>query len=207
MKLSMALICALLSIMITSAYAVTFDEILVHKSSNSQPFWGDYYKNITWTKHAPYLPKEMEGEVIEPGEADYRGQIDIGLVDLDGDKKPETIKVIWGHGVSDHSLLLELYKDAGMKTLIAKLEPTGIQPNFKLEDLDGDGKLEVILWGAVSDPSMSQDVNDTSKPFEGHSSPHLYEVSIYKMEAGGYKLSQRYTSKKKYEPFCEEQPI
>ena len=64
----------------------------------------------------------------------------MGKVDLYGDETNETIKAIWGPGVSDHSLRIELYKD-GEK--FSTLKPHGIQPNFKLEDLDGDGKLEL----------------------------------------------------------------
>lgn len=179
--------------------AVTFDDMLVHKPSNKQTFWGYYYKNIEWVSHTP----EPIIDNSYGGEADYRGQIDIGNVDLDGDSKNETIKVIWGTGVSDHSLTIEVYK--GSKK-IATLQPKGIQPNFNVEDIDGDGKLEIVLWGAVADSKKSQDLSDESKPFEGHSSLHLFKVRIYKLGRGKYKLSKEYTSRKKYEPFCEEQP-
>ena len=177
--------------------------MLRHKASDSQPFWGNHYRNIKWIKHKPYLPEEMKGEIIDPEEADYRGQIDIGLVDLDGDKKDETIKVVWGPGVSDHSLTIELVKD-GKK--IATLVPKGVQPNFKVEDIDSDGNMEIVLWGAVNDPAMSQLASDESKSFEGHSAPHLFMVSIYRLIGDQYELSEEYTTKQKYEPFCEEQP-
>ncbi len=180
------------------AHAVTFDDMLVHHPSKDQPFWGYQYKNIKWVSHTP----DHEG-APEGGEADYRGQVDIGKVDLDKDNIDETIKVTWGGGVSDHSLAVGVYK--GNKTF-ATMQPKGIQPNFKIEDIDGDGKLEIVLWGAVEDPKMNYLIGDESKPFEGHSSPHLFMVSVYKLTGAGYKLSKEYTSKKKYEPFCEEMP-
>ena len=179
-----------------AAMAITFDDMLGHHPSKDQPFWGYQYKNIKWVSHTP-----GEGPP-EGGEADYRGQVDMGKVDIDNDNKDATIKVTWGGGVSDHSLTVEVYK--GDKTF-ATLRPKGIQPNFKVEDIDGDGKLEIVLWGAVADPKMSQLVGE-SKPFEGHSEPHLFTVSIYKLTDAGYKLSKEYTTKKKYEPFCEEMP-
>jgi hypothetical protein len=169
----------------------------------SHPLFGYNYKNIRWIDHIPYLPEGMEDDVIYPGEADYRGQIDIGYVDLDSDGSQETIKAIWGHGVSNRSLAIELYKDDNK---IATLRPKGIQPNFKVEDIDGDGIMEIVLWGAVSDPNMSQLISDTSKPFEGHSSPHFFVVSTYKLEGDEYRLVEEYTSKDKYEPFSMEQP-
>lgn len=184
-----------------TANAMTFDDMLIHRSSDKQPFWGDYYKNIKWISHTPTDGKPSEEE------ADFRGQVDIGLVDLDSDSKEETIKVIWGPGVSDHSLTIELYRDSEMKELVSRLEPGGIQPNFKVEDVDNDGKIEVILWGAVSDPNMSQDISDESKPFEGHSDSHLFQVDVYKIGEDSRRLQKSYISKQKYEPFCEEQPI
>lgn len=164
---------------------------------------GYEYENIEWISHEPYLPEEMAHDVISPDEADYRGQIDTGMVDIDGDGNDETIKVIWGHGVSDHSLTIELYNEQGK---LATLRPTGIQPNFKVEDIDSDGTFEIIIWGAVSDPNMSQLIDDESKPFEGHSADHLFEVATYKLKDGKYELSDKYISKNKYEPFCREQP-
>jgi len=151
------------------ANAITFDDMLMHRSSDKQPFWGNHYKNIKWISHTP----DPAGPDAEPsgGEADARGQIDTGTVNLQSDGREKTIKVIWGPGVSDHSLTIELYRDNEMKELITRIEPGGIQPNFKIEDIDNDGRLEIVLWGAVDDPNMSQLLSDESKPFEGHSDP------------------------------------
>ena len=198
-KKQLILLLALLLIPL-SAMAVTFDDMLVHKPSNTQTFWEYHYKNITWVSHSPVPVPDY---YTSDEEADNRGQIDIGKVDLDGDGKAETIKVIWGPGVSDHSLEIELYKG---KNKFGSFDAPGIQPNFKLEDIDGDKKLELVIWGAVADPKMSQIVTDKSKSFEGHSDPHLFKVRSYKLKQGEYKLFQEYISKKKYEPFCEEQP-
>lgn len=184
------------------ANAVTFDDMVMHRSSDKQPFWGYTYKNIKWVSHIldPETTPSFENE------AGSGGQVDIGRVDIDSDGKPKTIKVIWGHGVSDHSLTIELYRDSKMKELISRLEPGGIQPNFKVEDIDNDGKLEIVLWGAVANLKMSQDLSDTSKPFEGHSDQHLFKVDVYKLDKDKYNLQRSYVSKQKYEPFCEEQP-
>jgi len=183
-------------------YAVTFDEMVAHKTSNSQPLWGDNYKNIRWVSHTPYLPESMKDDVISPDEADYRGQIDVGMVDLDGDKDEETIKVIWGAGVTDRFLTIELYES---DTLIGRLIPEGIQPNFKVEDVDGDGTMEVAIWGAIYDPDMSQLLSDKSKPLEGHSSPHFFRVDTWKL-AESIWFRDSYISKDKHEPFSMEQP-
>ena len=172
-------------------------------AQNSSPaFLGYQYKNIQWVSHMPTLPVGDKSNP-ESDEADYRGQEDVGKVDLFRDGKYETIKVIWGIGVSDHSLKIEIYKG---EKVFATLKPKGIQPNFRAEDIDGDGKLEVVLWGAVEDPRMSYDVTDESKPFEGHSEPHLFVVSIYKLTNTGFQLAKEYTTKKKYEPFNKDQP-
>lgn len=174
--------------------------LIANAASKAQPLLGYTYKNIKWVSHRPTsVPGGDPGE----GEADFRGQVDVGLVDLNGDGKKETIKVIWGIGVSDHSLKIELYRDNKKFTT---LKPKGIQPNFKVDDIDNDGKLEVVLWGAVADPKMSQLSSDTSKPFEGHSDLHLFKVDIYKLDKDKYSLQKSYVSKHKYEPFYEEQP-
>ena len=204
-KKQLIVACILFIIVLPSTvYAMTFDDMLGHHPSISHHFMGKH-KNIKWISHTPFLPKEMEQDEINlpisPDEADYRGQVDTGVVDLDGDGSEETIKVIWGHGVSDHSLTIELYKG---DIKLNSIEAPGIQPNFKLEDIDGDKKLELVIWGAVSDPNMSQDGADDSKPFEAHSVPHLFKLEIYKLEKGKYKLSKEYISKKKYEPFCRD---
>jgi len=173
--------------------------LIANAASKVRPLLGYTYKNIKWVSHTP---TSVPGGDPTEGEADFRGQIDTGLTDLNGDGKKETIKVIWGVGVSDHSLTIELYKD---NKKFATLKPKSIQPNFKVEDIDKDGKLEVVLWGAVNDPNMSQ-VDDGSKPFEGHSDLHLFKVDIYKLDKDKYSLQKSYVSKQKYEPFCEEQP-
>ena len=184
------------------ASAKTFDDMLGSHPSKSAPFIGEH-KNIKWVSHTPDAVED-EGTYYGPNaEADDRGQVDEGKIDLDGDGKDEMVKVTWGHGVSDHSLSITVR----INNKFVTLKPKGIQPNFKIADVDGDGKLEIVLWGAVSDPNMSQLLSDESKPFEGHSSPHLFTVSIYKLADAGYKLSKEYTSKKHYEPFCEEQPL
>lgn len=175
-----------------------FDELLLHETSTSKPFLDYKYKNIKWIKHTPDETAESYKD-----EAGSGGQIDIGSVDIDADNKNVLLKATWGPGVSDHSLGIELYKE---NNKFGSFNAPGIQPNFKLEDIDGDKKLELVIWGAVFDPNMSQLLDDESKPFEGHSSQHLFKVRIYKMGRGKYKLSKEYVSKKKYEPFCEEQP-
>ena len=186
------------------ANAVTFNDILVHHPSNTQPFWGYAYKNIKWISHTP---TSIVGIDPDEEEADFRGQVDIGLVDLNGDGKEVIIKIVWGPGVSNHSLIIVLYKDSEMRELISYLEPSGIQPNFKVEDIDNDGKLEIVLWGAVADPKMDNDTSKTSKSFaERHSVPHLFKVDVYKLDNDKYMLQKSYISKQKYEPFCEEQP-
>jgi len=130
------------------ARAITFDEMLGHHSSKSQPFMGEH-KNIKWISHEPFLPKEMESDVISPTEADYRGQVDIGKIDLDGDGKEETLKIIWGHGVSDHSLTIEVYK--GDKLISTLKGEYGIQSNYRIADIDKDGKQEIIIWSGLWD--------------------------------------------------------
>jgi len=182
--------------------AIDFDEMLLHRASKTQPFWGYHYKNIKWVKHTPDPDVEFDKD-----EADFRGQIDIGKVDLDGDKKDETIKVTWSQGVSDHSLVIELYKDEDFKELIDKLEPiAGIQPNFKIEDVDNDGGKEIIIWSGLWDFRIAGEDGVTEETYEGHSAPHRYIVATYKLLRGEYYLWDIYTTKKKYEPFCEQQP-
>lgn len=180
--------------------AVTFDDMLMHKASRTQPFLGYDYKNIKWLKHTPNPDVDQEFE----GEADARGQIDIGLIDLDGDKHDETIKVIWGYGVSDHSLTIELYKDDEQFDTLKPIQ--GIQPNFKINDVDGDGKLEIIIWGGNWDPRLPGEDDVTEETYEGHSGLHRYIVATYKLIRGQYQLWDIYTTKMKYEPFCKEQP-
>ncbi len=199
----LVIVASLILWLIPSAALVSaFDNTVDHHPGTTQTFLGYQYKNIQWISHTPTLPA---GDKTPPesDEADYRGQEDVGKVDLFGDGKSETIKAIWGIGVSDHSLKIEVYKD---DKLFATLEPKGIQPNFKIEDVDGDGKLEMVLWGALWD-SLAVDENGKDNPaFEGHSEPHIFTVSIYKLTDTDYQLAKEYLTKKKYEPFCEEQP-
>jgi len=188
-------------LILCAAIAATYEEMIIHETSTTQPFWGDYYKNIKWLQHTP----DQTAASFE-GEAGSGGQVDIGRIKLYSAGKVGFIKVIWGQGVTEHSLEIEVYKDSGMKQLISRIEPRGIQPNFAVEDLDGDGNLEIAVWGAVSDPNMSQLSEDKSKPFEGHSDPHLFEVAIYKLEGKELILQKQYVTKQKYEPFCKEMP-
>ena len=46
----------------------------------------------------------------------------------------------------------------------------------------------------------------TERNFEGHSAPHRYLVTTCKRIQGKYSLWEAYTTKKKYDPFCEKQP-
>jgi len=171
------------------ATADAFNEYL------KKPFrWNATYENIRWIKHEPLTTRDD----LQEG---YRGQVDIGAVDLEGDKKNEIIKVTWYPGTSNNPMEIDLYKDGVIKQLMAHLEPPADQANFKLEDLDGDGTLEIALWGTVGDPTMSQLLSDESKPFEGHSVPHFFRVAVYKLDKGEYVLQRKYTTKKKYEPF------
>jgi len=201
-----------------TANAVTFDEMLGHHPSKTQSFWGYQYKNIKWVSHTPdTLNDPEEQKALEEAvtgldaEADDRGQTDIGMVDLDGDTKEETVKVIWGGGVSDHSLTIEVYKDGRLISTLDDREH-GIQPNFKIEDVDGDGRKEIIIWSGLWDFRMPGEDDITEENYEGHSGPHRYVVATYKFIKGHefrpdeYYLWDIYTTKKKYEPFCQEQP-
>jgi len=185
-----------------AANALTFDEMLVRHPSKSQPFMGEQ-KNIKWVSHTPDGPEEA---FTGPNaEADDRGQIDVGEIDLDSDGKSETVKVIWHGGVSDHGLVIEVYKD---NKLISTLKGEyGIQSNYKIENVDSDNKKEIIIWSGLWDFRMPGEDGVTEDNYEGHSGLHRYVVAIYKFFRGEYYLWDIYTTKKKYEPFCEEQPI
>lgn len=125
-------------------------------------------------------------------------------IDLEGDKKQELVKVMYGPGVSDKYLEIEIYKS---DKLISKLKGEfGIQPNYKIEDVDRDGKQEIIIWSGIWDPRMPGEEGVTEATYEGHSAPHRYIVATYKLIRGEYYLWDIYTTKRKYEPFCEEQP-
>jgi len=122
------------------ARAITFDEMLGHHPSKSHPFIGEH-KNIKWISHEP-IP--AVGGVPE-GEADDRGQVDVGKIDLDGDGKDETIKAIWAGGVSDHGFTIEVYKDNKLISTLKGLWEFGIQPNCKIEDADKDGRRAIVI--------------------------------------------------------------
>jgi len=73
-------------------------------------------------------------------------------IDIDGDKKAELIKVMYGPGISDKFLEIEVYKEG---RLISTLKGEfGIQSNYKIEDVDNDGRKEIIIWSAIWDPRL-----------------------------------------------------
>jgi hypothetical protein len=147
------------------------------------PFMSGYYENIRWTSHTSPTFGEVEG----------KGQIDEGKIDVDGDGAEEDIKVTWGEGVNDHSLAIEITRFQPEKVSLGILGPiTGIQPNYKLEDIDQDGRLEVIIWGGLWDYEISA---------EAELGPHRYVVAIYKLLSGGYALWDVYTTRTKYDPY------
>ncbi len=198
-----------LSLFSVSAYAVTYDQILEHKASTAKPFWGDYYeyKNIKWISHKLYFEgatdeqmKEMEQEAVDA--VDERGQIDVGSVDFNGDGKNEYLKVIWtAYGGPAKGLVIEVYHDKNLKNKIASVSPEseGYHPNFKVEDVDGDGSLELVTFAGVPDPNMSSMVDDT-KPFEPRFADRFLSASIYKYKNGTLALSRKYLTKEKFEP-------
>jgi len=140
---------------------------------------------------------DLDGEVGSPTINEYK-------IDLDGDKKIELVKVMYSAGVSNKLLTIEVYKNG---RLISTLKDKfGIQSNYKIEDIDNDGKKEIIIWSGLWDFRMPGEDGVTEKTYEGHSAPHRYVVATYKLLRGEYYLWDIYTTKKKYEPFCEEQP-
>lgn len=142
-----------------------------------------------------FVAKEQEAD--EPTLHEHK-------IDLDGDKKSELVKVIYGLGVSDKFLTIEVYK-AGK--LISTLKGEyGIQSNYKIEDVDKDGKQEIIIWSGLWDFRMPGEDGVTEVTYEGHSTPHRYVVATYKLIRGQYYLWDIYTTKNKYGPFCEEMP-
>ncbi len=146
----------------------------------------------------------VTNELVHGGEVPTDPTVHEYKIDLDGDKKPELIKVMYSPGVSDKYLEMEVYK-AGR--LISKLKGEfGIQSNYKIEDIDKDGKKEIIIWSGIWDPQLPGEEGVTEATYEGHSAPHRYVVATYKLIRGQYYLWNIYTTKKKYEPFCEEQP-
>ena len=148
-----------------------------------------------------YISKEDldgDGEILgSPTINEYK-------IDLDGDRTDELIKVLYGHGISDKYLTIEVYKN-GKLISILKSE-FGIQSNYKIEDIDNDGKKEIIIWSGLWDFRIAGEDGITESTYEGHSAPHRYVVSTYKLPRGEYYLWEIYTTRKKYEPFCEEQP-
>ena len=79
------------------------------------------------------------------------------------------------------------------KTSLGALGPVaGIQPNYKLEDLDSDGKIEVIVWGGLWDYEIGA---------EAELDPHRYVVAVYKLLSGGYALWEVFTTRTKYDPY------
>ncbi len=126
-------------------------------------------------------------------------------IDLDGDKINELVKVLYGPGVSEKALTIEVYR---IGKLISTLKSEfGIQSNYKIEDIDNDGKKEIIIWSGLWDSRLAGEDGITEEIYEGHSGPHRYVVATYKLIRDQYTLWDIYTTKKKYEPFCEEQPI
>ncbi len=145
-----------------------------------------------------YIEKLSDGEDQgNPVTTEYK-------IDVDGDKKPELVKINYGSGVSDKFLTIEVYKET--KLLSTLRGEFGIQSNYKIEDINGDGKKEIIIWSGLWDPRMPGEEGVTEKTYEGHSSPHRYVVATYRLMRGQYQMWDAYTTKKKYEPFCEEQP-
>jgi hypothetical protein len=189
--------------------AVTYDDILVNKASESRPYWGDHYKyeHIRWISHEPYFEgataeqmKELEEEALEA--IDERGQIDIGAVDLDADGKDEYIKVIWtAYGGPAKGLVIDVYTDKELKNKIASLSPQseGYHPNFIVADIDSDKALEIVTFAGVPDLDMSGAVDD-DKPFEPRFANRFLQVSVYKYQDGAMNLSRQYRTDGKYEP-------
>lgn len=139
------------------------------------------------------------------GEAPAEPTLHEYKIDLDGDKKPEEVKVMYGPGVSDKFLEIEVYKASKLMSTLKGEH--GIQSNYKIADMDKDGKQEIIIWSGIWDPRMPGEDGVTEATYEGHSAPHRYIVATYKLIRGKYYLWDIYTTKKKYDPFCEQQPI
>jgi hypothetical protein len=125
-------------------------------------------------------------------------------IDVDGDKHDELVKILYGPGVSDKSLTIEVYK--GGKIISTLKSEFGIQPNYKFEDVDADGKKEIVIWSGLWDFRMPGEDGITEETYEGHSDTHRYVVATYKFMRDEYYLWDIYTTKKKYEPYCEEIP-
>ena len=147
------------------------------------------------------IPAGVKAEDYEPGapvKTDYQ-------IDLDGDKKKEHVRVNYGPGVSDKALNIQILR--GKKKAETIKAEFGIQSNYRIADIDKDGKKEIIIWSGIWDPRMAGEDGVTEQTYEGHSAPHRYIVATYKQIRGEFYLWDVYTTKKKYEPFCEEQPV
>jgi hypothetical protein len=151
----------------------------------------DYLEKIpSGAKAADYVPGA-------PVKTDYQ-------IALDGGTKRELVRVLYGPGVSDKSLTIGIFK--GKKKVDTLRNHFGIQPNYRIADIDGDGKKEIAIWEGLWDSRMAGEEGVTEKTFEGHSAPHRYLVMTYKRIQGKYCLWEAYTTRKKHDPFCEKQP-
>ena len=210
MKKSIFLITFILLIIPLLSWATPFEEMIKDNPTipqpiikNPKPFKGEH-KNINWTSITPDEFVTVVNSTRHYEIYSDRGQVDEGKIDLDGDGQDETIKVIWRGEVDTHSLTIEVYKD---NELIETLNNDfGTQPNYKIEDVDGDKKQEIIIWSGRWDFRTPGDDGIPDENYEGFTTPHKYIVATYKLVQGGYSLWDIYTTKEKYEPFVEEQP-
>jgi len=145
-----------------------------------------------------YMHKGGDFEIDDPTFAEYK-------IDLNNNGAKETVKITFGPGVSSRPLKIEIF-DKG-KLLDTLNNDFGIQANYKIEDMDGDGVQEIIIWSGLWDFRMPGENGVTDDNYEGHSAPHRYVVATYKFLRDKYWLWDVYTTKKKYEPFVEEQPM
>lgn len=129
----------------------------------------------------------------------YEGSIKDIRIDLDGNGTEDLVKEVWGGGVSDKPLTLQVFV-SGQEISSLKNE-FGIQPNYRIEDRDGDGKKEIIIWSGLWDPRLPGEDGVTNETYEGHSSPHRYIFVTYKLIRGRYDRWDFYTTKQRYEPF------
>jgi hypothetical protein len=146
------------------------------------------------------IPSGVKAEDYVPGapvKTDYS-------IDLDGAHMPELVRVLYGSGVSHKSLTIEIFK--GKKKVESLRNRFGIQPNYRIADIDGDGKKEIVIWEGLWDSRLAGEDGVTENNYEGHSAPHRYLVTTYKRIQGKYSLWEAYTTKKKYDPYCEKQP-
>ena len=111
------------------------------------------------------IPAGVKAEDYEPGapvKTDYQ-------IDLDGDKKKEHVRVNYGPGVSDKALNIQIIRGKKVETIKAEF---GIQSNYRIADIDKDGKKEIVIWSGLWDPRTPGEDGVTEKSYEGHSSPH-----------------------------------